>query len=103
MKYKSEFDSLPWQTPADGIRHKCFDQGGKRLRLVEYSDQMHEHWCEKGHLGIVLSGELEIDFFDGSSVRYKLGDALFLPDGADHSHRARILSGKATVFFVEEL
>lgn len=54
MKYKSEFSQLPWETPIVGVRHKYFDQNGIRLRLVEYSKSMPEHWCEKGHFGYLL-------------------------------------------------
>lgn len=35
------------------------------------------HWCEKGHIGIVMSGELEIDF-NGKVVRYPEGAAIFI-------------------------
>jgi hypothetical protein len=36
--------------------------GSKQLRLVEFSSEFVEpHWCEKGHIGLVLSGTLEVD------------------------------------------
>lgn len=102
MKYRERFDELPWIEPAEGVRHKVFDQDGKRLRLVEYSRRMPEHWCEKGHYGIVLSGSLEIEF-NSTREMYAEGDAVFLPDGAEHRHKARLLSDTATLFFVENI
>lgn len=102
MKYKERLGELPWIEPAEGVRHKVFDQDGKRLRLVEYSRRMPEHWCEKGHFGIVLSGALEIEF-NSTLETYAEGDAVFLPDGAEHRHKARLLSETATLFFVENI
>lgn len=102
MKYKEKFDELPWAEPAEGVRHKVFDQDGKRLRLVEYSRRMPEHWCEKGHWGIVLRGSLEIEFVSSREI-YSEGDAVFLPNGAEHKHKARLISGTALIFFVEDI
>jgi len=102
MKYKSEFSKLPWETPIFGVRHKYFDQNGVRLRLVEYSKNMPEHWCEKGHYGFLLEGEFEIEFESKKEI-YVKGDAIFIPDGAKHKHQGKVLTEKATVFFVENL
>lgn len=61
-KYKSEFSKLSWESPINGVRHKYFDQNGIRLRLVEYSNNMPLHWCEKGHYGFLIEGNMEIEF-----------------------------------------
>jgi len=47
--YKINFDPIEWETPIAGVRHKYIDHDGQRIRLVEYSKEMHPHWCEKGH------------------------------------------------------
>jgi quercetin dioxygenase-like cupin family protein len=102
MKYKSEFSQLPWETPIVGVRHKYFDQNGVRLRLVEYSKSMPEHCCEKGHFGYLLDGKLEIEFETKKEI-YEKGDAIFIPDGAEHKHKGKALTEKVKVFFVENL
>jgi len=57
--YKIEFDSLPWETPMSGVRFKVFSDGQRQMRLAEFSSEFVEpHWCEKGHIGLVLRGEL---------------------------------------------
>jgi hypothetical protein len=101
-KYKSEFSKLPWECPIDGVRHKYFDQNGIRLRLVEYSNDMPLHWCEKGHYGFLISGYMEIEFESATEV-YLPGDAIFIPNGSEHKHKGKVLTEKATVFFVENL
>ena len=70
-----------------GMRFKSFSRDGKKLRIAEFDDQFVEpHWCEKGHVGIVLSGEFEIDF-RGKIIRYPEGAAIFIPPGASHAHK----------------
>ena len=100
FEYKVQFDKLDWEVPFEGVRHKCMDQSGLRLRLVEYSSSMPQHWCEKGHYGFLLEGRMEIEY-TGRTIVYNPGDGMFLPEGADHKHRARVLSDTALVFFVE--
>jgi hypothetical protein len=47
--YIAEFNTIPWETPARGIRAKSFVCGGKKLRLVEFTQGFIEpHWCIKG-------------------------------------------------------
>jgi hypothetical protein len=59
------------------------------MRLVEFTSAFVEpHWCEKGHIGVVLRGELEIDF-DGHIVRYGKGSGIFIPRDASTKHKAR--------------
>lgn len=102
IKYKSELSKLPWQSPISGMRHKYFDQNGIRLRLVEYSNDMPVHWCEKGHYGFLIDGNIEIEFESVKEI-YFPGDAIFIPNGSEHKHKAKVVTEKATVFFVENL
>ena len=40
--------------------------GGIRVRMVEYSPgYLADHWCSKGHILLVLEGELETELADG--------------------------------------
>ena len=101
-KYLVDFSSLEWESPMEGVRQKALIDNGKRLRMVEYSPQMPQHWCEKGHFGYVLEGRLEIEF-DGGAQLFKEGAGVFIPDGSVHRHRAKVLSEVVRVIFVEDV
>jgi quercetin dioxygenase-like cupin family protein len=101
VQYKADFAKLEWESPVAGVRHKFIDQNNVRMRLVEYSKAMPPHWCVKGHYGYLIEGQMEIEY-ENSTVIYNPGDGIFIPDGPDHKHRGRVLSGKALVFFVEK-
>jgi mannose-6-phosphate isomerase-like protein (cupin superfamily) len=101
MNYKISFDSLPWESPLKGLRHKVMTQGRRQLRLVEYNREMSPHWCEKGHIGYVLEGQMEITFEKGVFV-FNPGDGVFIPPGRDHRHMGRALSDVVRVIFVED-
>ena len=48
--------------------------GAIRVRMVEYSaGYLADHWCEKGHILLCLSGELETELADGSVAILKPG------------------------------
>jgi quercetin dioxygenase-like cupin family protein len=100
VRHRVDFSQLQWQSPMSGVRHKFLDQGGLRLRLVEYSKEMPPHWCERGHHGYLLEGRIEIEYDSGREV-YGEGDGISIPDGPEHRHRAAVLSAHALVFFVE--
>ena len=100
IEYKARFDEIEWDSPMEGVRHKCIDRGDSRVRLVEYSREMPPHWCEKGHQGYVIEGEMDIEFENTRAI-YGPGDVILIPDGPEHKHRARVLSGRALVFLVE--
>lgn len=102
VHYKIDFDELEWESPLVGVRDKHIDQDNCRMRLVEYSKEMPPHWCEKGHYGYLIEGEMEIEY-EKSKMIYKSGDGIFIPDGHDHKHRARVLSEKVLVFFIEKV
>lgn len=60
QRSKINFDALEWQSPLPGARFKAYRSGGKQIRLVEFtSDFIEPHWCEKGHIGLILEGSLE--------------------------------------------
>jgi quercetin dioxygenase-like cupin family protein len=101
FQYKVDFDKLAWESPIKGVRHKYIDQDKLRLRLVEYTQAMPAHWCQQGHYGYLLEGELEIEYEKTTEV-YHPGDGIFIPDGPEHKHRGKVLSKKAMVFFVEK-
>lgn len=102
-QYRILFAELEWQTGIHGARFKVFRSGAKQLRLLEFTSEFVEpDWCEKGHVGFVVQGELEIDF-RGSVVRYPQGSALFIPSGAESGHKARSIAAVTQLFLVEEI
>lgn len=101
MQYRIDFESVPWNSPIPGVRHKVVQYGGRRLRLVEYAEEMEPHPCENGHVGYVLEGRFEITVADETLV-FKPGDGVFIPPGEEHRHVGRVLSGPVRALFVED-
>jgi len=96
-------DQIEWQSPHPGMRCKVFRDGSKQIRLVEFSTEFVEaQWCERGHVGLVLSGDLEVDF-SGQIVRFPEGSALLIPPGAPHAHKARAATPLVQLFLVEDV
>jgi quercetin dioxygenase-like cupin family protein len=101
-QYKVVFDALEWESPMLGARCKVFRSGTRQIRLVEFTNEFVEpDWCEKGHVGFVIQGELEIDFH-GNPVRYPEGSGIFIPPGSGSGHKARSISPAVLLFLVEE-
>lgn len=101
-QYIINFDNIEWESPLKGVKCKAYTCGNKRIRLVEYTKEMPPHWCEKGHYGLVLEGELEIEYSDKKIV-YKKGDGVFIPDGTEHKHKGRVITDSVKVIFVEDV
>ena len=97
------FDALEWQNGIHGARFKEFVSGNKQLRLLEITSEFIEpDWCEKGHVGFVTKGELEIDFH-GHQVRYPEGSGVLIPAGSESGHKARSLTPTVQLFLVEDI
>ena len=74
--------------------------GDVRVRMVEYTPgYLADHWCQKGHILLCLSGELLTELEDGR--RFVLGPGMSY-QVADHAeaHRSSTSSG-ATLFIVD--
>ena len=102
ITYKVDFDSLPWVSPMKGVRHEALKQDGKQLRLVEYSEEMEPHWCEKGHIGSLLEESFEITVGEEIHI-FHPGDGIFLPAGKTHRHMGSVPSGVARMIFIEDV
>lgn len=97
------FNSIKWQSSMLGARSKIYQQGGKQIRLVEFTNEYVEpEWCENGHLGYVLEGTLEIDF-KGCVVVYPKGSGIFILAGAENAHKAKTLTPVVQLVLFEEL
>ena len=74
--------------------------GGIRARMVDYSaDYLADHWCSKGHILLVLEGELVTELKDGRAITLKAGQSYQVADGAE-AHRSRTAEG-AKLFIVD--
>lgn len=92
---------MPWDTPAVGVRFKAHEQGDRKLRLAEFTKEFVEaDWCNKGHIGYVLDGKMEIDF-DGKVIMFGPGDGLFIPAG--DKHKAKVLTDALNVILLEDV
>ena len=100
IDYKIEFADMDWEIPYQGIKHKIVEHNGVKLRLVEYSKDVPLHWCSRGHYGMILEGEMEIEFADKKDI-FRKGDGVFIPNGEDHWHRATALTEMVKALFVE--
>ena len=74
--------------------------GAIRVRMVEYSPgYVADHWCEKGHILLCLSGELHTELADGRRTVLGAGMSYQVADGAE-PHRSFTAVG-ATLFIVD--
>lgn len=75
--------------------------GRTRVRMVEYSPgYLADHWCDRGHILLVLRGELDTDLTDGRRIRLLAGTSYQVSDFGDASHRSSSGPG-ATLFIVD--
>src|SRR5690242_21737604 len=74
--------------------------GDIRVRMVEYTPgYLADHWCQKGHILLVLEGELSTELADGSRVDLKQGQSYQVADNT-LGHRSSTVSG-AKLFIVD--
>src|SRR6478735_5764926 len=67
--------------------------GDVRVRMVEYSaGYLADHWCEKGHILLVIEGEFESELADGRKFTLTPGMSYQVAD--DHeAHRSYTAKG----------
>jgi hypothetical protein len=71
-----------------------------RVRMVEYSpDYLADHWCKRGHVLLVLEGELQTELDDGRIVKLAAGMSYQVADDVG-AHRSSTQSG-AKLFIVD--
>lgn len=88
------FENIDWEKPKDGVEQKIYSEGNRRMRLLRFRDNfVEEEWCLSGHIGLVLNGEMKIDF-KGIIKNYKKGDGLWIEEGETYKHKVMIEKGK---------
>jgi hypothetical protein len=81
-----------WQT---------IDIGDLRIRMVEYTPgYLADHWCDRGHILLVLEGELVSELQDGRCFPIKAGMSYQVSDFGDAAHRSSTITG-AKLFIVD--
>lgn len=102
------FMTIDWASVASSERAgasgkavwRTVETGNIRVRLVEYSPGYQaDHWCRRGHVMLVLEGELMTELEDGRSVQLSAGQSYCVADDAD-PHRSRTTKG-AKLFIVD--
>ena len=74
--------------------------GAVRVRMVEYSaGYCADHWCQKGHILLVLDGVLDTELADGRTVRLTAGMSYQVADDT-MAHRSTTATG-ARLFIVD--
>lgn len=80
---------------------RTFQVGGARTRVVDYSPGfVSDHACPRGHILLVLEGEIEVLLQDGRRFTLGQGQGFVAGDDPANPHRARSSSG-AKVFIVD--
>ncbi|AIZ45060.1 hypothetical protein QR90_07940 [Deinococcus radiopugnans] len=74
--------------------------GSLRVRMVTYSPgYLADHWCRKGHILLVLDGQLDTELEDGRTFTLRPGHSYQVADHAE-AHRSSTAGG-ARLFIVD--
>jgi quercetin dioxygenase-like cupin family protein len=80
---------------------KTVEKGNIRVRLVTYSPgYLADHWCHRGHVIHILSGEMISELKDGSKTAMKAGMTYMMSNDPGNPHRSYTESG-VTLFIVD--
>ena len=80
---------------------RTFERAGVRLRIVEYQPgYLADHWCDRGHVFYLLTGEVAVELKDGRAFRLTAGRSFVVADHGDAPHRVRSELG-AVAFIVD--
>jgi quercetin dioxygenase-like cupin family protein len=79
---------------------RTVEAGDVRVRMVEYSPgYLADHWCKRGHVTLVLEGELNTELEDGRLVTLTPGMTYQVANDTS-AHRSRTRTG-AKLFIVD--
>jgi len=91
-EHKGETGTSFWRT---------FEEGNLRVRMIAYSPgYTADHWCPRGHVLLVLEGELDIELKDGQKFKLMPGMSFQAADDEKNPHLAFTEEG-AKVFIVD--
>ena len=79
---------------------RTFEMGNIRVRMVEYTPgYLADHWCKRGHVLLVLEGELVTELDDGREFTLTPGTSYQVAEDAN-PHRSHTITG-AKLFIVD--
>ena len=79
---------------------RTLEMGNIRVRMVEYTPgYVADHWCKRGHVLLVLEGELTTELEDGRKFTLQPGMRYQVATDAE-AHRSRTKKG-AKLFVVD--
>jgi len=79
---------------------RTLEMGNIRVRMVEYTPgYFADHWCSRGHVLLVLEGELITELSDGREFKLTPGMSYQVADDAN-PHRSHTEKG-AKLFIVD--
>lgn len=92
MEYSGTTGTAQWLSfTSDDLRVRMFDYGARYLA---------DHWCDRGHVLHVISGELVFELADGRTLPLAQGTSSCVSDHGDAARRLRA-SARCHVFFVD--
>lgn len=92
VEYPGEIGNAVWRTAM---------MGDARIRRVDYSPgYLADHWCDRGHVLFVLSGELVCELADGQMLKLTAGMSYHVSDYGSPAHRSKTETG-ASLFIVD--
>ena len=102
------FSTVDWNTLIPTIHlgitgeayWRTFEMGNIRVRMVEYSPGYEaDHWCNRGHVLLVIEGELVTELRDGRKLTLTPGMSYQVADDTN-PHRSHTEVG-AKLFIVD--
>ncbi len=101
--FRIDFDGKEWKTPFPGSRYKAYRSGDQLVRIAEFTPEFTEaDWCEKGHIGYVIEGSMQIDCH-GRIETLNAGDGIFIPPGEGTGHKVHALTPVVRLLLIEEI
>jgi len=102
------FGEMEWTDDVPGIVAREVEVEGARWAMVRYGEGAGRvEWCEEGHRGYLIQGEIEYEFDDGREpLRPSAGEAFLLPPAplGGGAHRGRNLAdGPTLLFLIDDL
>jgi quercetin dioxygenase-like cupin family protein len=103
QRYAARFASMDWESTAPKVRRKLHQVADRQLRVVEFGRGLeHPEWCQTGHIGYVLQGELRLEF-EGGTLEIGPGDGFVIPDGEASRHRPVPLTDRVLLILSEQV
>ncbi|RVT99213.1 hypothetical protein EOD42_03690 [Rhodovarius crocodyli] len=107
---ESPFTAIDW-SKVEPTRHegttgfalwRTVTMGDVRIRIVEYSPgYLADHWCDRGHVMLLLEGELTSELQDGREFPMTPGQGYKVSDFGDSPHRSKTGDKGAKLFIVD--